>query len=175
MEQTDLCLTSSSLASASGNIPLPSHSRCPPAHRRRKYRLLRLHAVNPSFPRAEFPRFPVDVLQAMRHTLSKCVTIPRERRIANTKRLHILGNALLEIPSRQSLGFAFHAFHRRLDQLRFAHLLNFCKARACFRDTFSAVAAPKPLSSWLPLLRAGGAFPFRSCGNSSCSRLLYRK
>ena len=71
----------------------------------------------------------------MRHTLARVHDHPRERRITETERLHILGNTLLEVPPRQALGFFFHALHRRFDQLRLAHLLNFCN-RCRFCGTF---------------------------------------
>ena len=70
----------------------------------------------------------------MRHALSGVHDHPRERGITEAERLHILGNAFLEIPARQALGFLFHALHRRFDQLRLAHLLNFCK-RSLFSGT----------------------------------------
>ena len=71
----------------------------------------------------------------MCHTLARVHDHPRERWITETERLHILGNTLLEIPPRQPLGFFFHALHRRFDQLRLAHLLNFCK-RILFSGMF---------------------------------------
>ena len=71
----------------------------------------------------------------MCHTLARVHDHPRERWITETERLHILRNAFLEIPARQALGFLFHALHRRFDQLRLAHLLNFCK-RILFSGTF---------------------------------------
>ena len=71
----------------------------------------------------------------MCHTLARVHDHPRERGIAEAERLHILGNAFLEIPARQALGFLFHALHRRFDQLRLAHLLNFCK-RILFSGMF---------------------------------------
>ena len=71
----------------------------------------------------------------MRHALARVHDHPRERGITEAERLHILGNAFLEIPARQAFSFLFHALHRRLDQLRLAHLLNFCK-RCRFCGTF---------------------------------------
>ena len=71
----------------------------------------------------------------MCHTLARVHDHPRERWITETERLHIFGNTLLEIPPRQPLGFLFHALHRRLDQLRLAHLLNFGN-RCRFCGTF---------------------------------------
>ena len=86
----------------------------------------------------------------MCHTLARVHNHPRERRIAEAKRLHILRNAFLEIPPRQPLGFLFHALHRRLDQLRLAHLINFGN-RCRFCGTFFLLLP-------LPFL-----FPFSFC------------
>ena len=86
----------------------------------------------------------------MCHTLARVHDHPRERRITETERLHILGNTLLEVPPRQALGFLFHALHRRFDQLRLAHLLNFCK-----RSLFSSVL--------FRLLPIPFRFPFSFC------------